>query len=266
MKAATSVSERRPRLVVAGGGAYAVIVGVLSLLGYAFDVRRLTDWNGDGISMFPNAAGCAVLAGASVLLLSSADDRRLVRLLVRLFAVVVAVVGGLTLVEHIFSLNLGIDTLLFQRSWGQRAAAAPMRMGPPASSSYLIVGIGLLCATDARRARRFASVVGIAVVAIASLSLIGYGFGADQLFGVAQLTGIAFQTSTVLAAIGLGLIAAVPERGLVEMLGRDDPGGAIIRRLLVPIVAIPLVLGWLRVVGQQRGYFDTRPSAPPFWR
>jgi PAS domain S-box-containing protein len=233
------------------------MVGVLTLLGYALDVRRLTDWDGNGISMFPNAAVCAALSGLAILLLTAADDRKSRRIVVRVTAGIVGLVGGLTLLEHLASVDLGIDTLLFHRSWGQRAAVAPMRMGPPASSSYLIIGTGLFLATHGPRARRFASALAIGIVGIASLSLVGYWFGANQLFGVARFTGIAVQTSSALAAIGIGLIASLPEHGLAAMLRRDDPGGVIVRRLLLPILAISLVLGWLRVLGQEAGYFDT---------
>ena len=247
----------RPALIAAAAGLYALIVGMLTLLGYAFDARRLTDWYNHGISMFPNTAVCAALSGVALLLLSTAGDRKSWRIVFRVAATLVGLLGGLTLLQHLAGVDLGIDTLLFQRSWGQRAAAAPMRMGPPASTSYLLIGAGLLLATYGTYARRLASAVAIVIVGIASLSLVGFWFGADQLFGVARFTGIAFQTSTVLAAIGFGLIASLPERGLAAMLRRNDPGSTIVRRLLAPVIAIPLALGWLRVLGQEAGYFDT---------
>jgi PAS domain S-box-containing protein len=255
--AASNLETRWPALMAATAGIYALVVGVLTLLGYALDMRRLTDWNNDGISMFPNAAVCAVLSGVALLVLTAAEGRRSLRIVVRILAGIVGLVGGLTLLQHLAGVNFGIDTLLFQRPWGQRAAAAPMRMGLPASTSYFIIGTALLLATYGSYARRWASALGIAIVGIASLSLIGYWFGADQLFGVAQLTGIAFQTSTVLAAIGIGLIASLPDRGLTAALRRGDPGGVIVRRLLLPVVAIPLALGWVCVWGQETGYFDT---------
>jgi PAS domain S-box-containing protein len=247
----------RPGWIAAAGGTYALVVGVLTLLGYGLGVRRLTDWDDNGISMFPNAAACAALGGLALLLLPAAGGRKPWRIVVRVITGVVGLLGGLTLLEHLTGVTLGIDTLLFESQWGQRAAAAPMRMGPPASTSYLIIGAGLLLATAAPPARRVASALAVVIAGIAALSLVGYGFGADQLFGVARVTGIAYQTSSALAAIGIGLVASLPEHGTAEVLRRNDPGGVIARRLLLPIIAIPLALGWLRVRGQEAGYFDT---------
>ena len=237
-------------------GAYSFVAGLVTLAGWTFEVQRLTDWNNEGISMFPNTAVCAVLGGVALLLLAKRSGRRAV-FAVRTAAATVATVSGLTLFEHFTNVNLGIDTLLFETTWGQRATVAPMRMGVPASTSFIIISTALLLATCGASARRTASGLAIAAVAIASLSLTGYWFGADQLFGVAQLTGIAWQTSTVIAALGIGLVAAVPEHGITAALLRNDAGGTVLRRLIVAILVFPLLLGWFRIAGQEAGYYDT---------
>ena len=174
----------------------------------------------------------------------------------RMLAAAVAIVALLTIFELITNIDLGIDKLLFDRPWGQRAASAPMRMGPPASTSLFLLGTSLILSTYGVASRRIASGMATFVVAIVSLSLIGYWFGADELFGIARLTGIAWQTSTILLALGIGVMASMPDRGLLLALGRDDPGGTVLRRLIVPIIGIPLLLGWLRVLGQQYNLYD----------
>jgi PAS domain S-box-containing protein len=245
------------RIWILLAGAYAIAGGAVTLLGWWLELRRLTDWNGDGISMFPNTAACAMLGGVALLSLIPVGRRWAVTI-ARGAAALVALVGALTLFEHLSGVNLGIDTILFDRPWGQRAAAAPMRMGPPASTSFLILGAALMLATYSPRARRLASALATLPVAIALLSLTGYLLGADQLFGVARFTGIAWQTSTVLTALGLALMAALPEHGLAAAIRRPDAGGAVLRRLIVPVVLLPLLMGWLRVLGQDAGLYDVQ--------
>jgi PAS domain S-box-containing protein len=245
-----------PLAIVYIASVYAIVGGSLSLLGWVFEIRRLTDWNNEGISMFANTALCAVFCGISLALTAAPATAWRWRI-AGVAACFAFLVGGLTLFEHITGANLGIDTLLFERPWGQRAATAPMRMGPPAATSFLLLGIALSIAGFGPRARRVASAIALLPVGIASLSLIGYWFGADQLFGVARFTGIALQTSTMIAALGIGTMAAFPEHGLVAVLCRADTGGALLRRLIVPVIIIPLALGWLRILGQDAGLYDT---------
>jgi len=235
---------------------YAIVGGAITLVGWAWDWPRLTDWKNDGISMFPNTAFCAILSGVALILLTIVEGMRW-RIGIRVLAVGVAVVSGLTFFQHISGMNLGIDTLLFDKPWGQtHAATAPMRMGPPASTSFLILGTALLLATARSKGLQVASGLALLPIAIAALSFVGFWYGADQLFGVARFTGIAWQTSTILAALGIATVAAIPEHGVGKALLRNDAGSAVLWLLILPVILVPLVLGWLRIWGQQAGLYD----------
>src|SRR5207253_1876519 len=133
----------------------------------------------------------------------------------------------------------------------------PGRMGPPASSSLTAIGLGLIFSTYNTRLRKSASILGTAAFGISALSLGGYLFGANQLYAIPRLTGIALQTATMIAALSVGIVVEMPEHGIAAALGRDDAGGAVFRRLFLPVIVVSLVLGWLRVTGQEAGLFDT---------
>ena len=233
-----------------------MVGGTITLTGWLLDIRRLTDWRDDGISMLPNTGLCALLAGITLLCLISTIQSRGPIVAIRVLAAVVATIALLTIFELATGIDLGIDRLLADRPWGLRASTSPMRMGPPAAMSFFLLSCSLALATFGAASRRIAAGMAIFVLAISSLSLIGYWFGADALFGISRVTGIAWQTSTILLALSIGVMAAMPDRGFLLALGRDDPGGTILRRLIVPIIGIPLLLGWLRVVGQDMGLYD----------
>jgi PAS domain S-box-containing protein len=254
------MSERMrsmPRRLAAMAAIYAVLGAVVTLVGWARELPRLTDWLGTSISMFPNAAVCALACGFGLLVLLGAGLKRAwARWLIRGTAAVPIVLGGLTLWEHVTGMNLGIDTLLFEVEWGQGASVSPMRIGVPASLSFLLLGLALGGTTGSARCRRRAAVMALLPVAIASLSIVGYWFGASQLFGIARYTGIAFQTSTIIAALGVGLVAALEECGITAFLMKRDAGGVVARRLFLPMVGIPVLLGWTRMLGVDAGWYD----------
>lgn len=237
-------------------GLYAVIGGILTLVRWAIPFPRLADWAGLGISMFPNAALCSILSGVALIVLQHGSANRLATNAGRLLALSASAIGGLTLFEHVTGMNLGIDEILFEGTWGQTAASSPNRIGPPASISFFVIGFATAMIAGTRRCRCFASGLAVIPLGVASLSIVGYWFGADQLFGVARYTAISWQTATIIAALGVGLMASLRECGFMAILMRADAAGIVSRRLLLPIFVIPLLLGWASFRGRELGWFD----------
>jgi signal transduction histidine kinase/CheY-like chemotaxis protein len=252
----TVAANSGPRSLARTAGIFAIAGGLTSLVGWAGNIPRLTDWRNDGISIFPNTAASAVLSGLLLLLHNCSPPPRW-RGLTLALAGVVATVGGLTLFEHVTEINLGIDTLLFKRTWGQSAAAAPMRMGPPASLSFLMIGIALLLLNFGPGWRGTGAVLGVLVTALSMLSIIGYLYGAHQMYRMPRLTGIALPSAMMIFCLAVGVVASVPEREPVRSIREPSAAGLLARRALPILFALSLVLGWLRVQIEQRGLVDS---------
>jgi PAS domain S-box-containing protein len=234
-------------------GAYALVGGALSFIGWAAGIYRLTDWGGSGINTKTNTSIAAIAASLALLLAVSGLP---LRWLVRVLGVFVAVIGGLTLFQHLSGFDLGIDTLLFSEPAGAVATAAPNRMGPPASSSFLAMGIALWLLTSGRRARAIGVGLGLVVLAVGVFSLTAHWYGAERIYAIPML-GIATQTASMLTALAIGLIAAVPEHQPTRTLAANTTTGSLARRLIPLVVAVPLGVGWLRVQGSEAGLYDS---------
>ena len=130
-------------------------------------------------------------------------------------------------------------------------------MGPPASTAFILIGVALLLSTGSRSSRRLAGWLGLWVVILSALPLVGYWYGASELYSFARLTGIALQTAVIIAALAVGVVLSIPEWGIVTMIKSNDGGGIMFRRLLLPLIAISLMLGWMRVAGEHAGLYDT---------
>lgn len=240
--------------IPAGLASYALLGGIVTLLGWFLGIYRLTDWEGKGIAMKANTAVAAIACSAALLVVAFRPPSRWI---IRLLGIFTALVGGLTLLENITVWNLGIDTLLVNEAPGMRATSSPGRMGVPASTSFLLIGTALLLFAQGGRARSLVPVLGMITTAIGTLSLVGFLYAADQLYALPRLTGIAMQTASMLLALGLALLASVPERQPMQTLLEPSAAGVLARRILPLIVLLPLVLGWFRVWIQQRGLVDT---------
>jgi signal transduction histidine kinase len=241
--------------VSAAASVVVVTVGLLVLVGWAFDIYTLKSLSGT-ITMKANAAIALLAAGVALRL--RLETRRLRRSAGIACAALASLIGALTLSQHIAGWDLGIDELLFQEEPGQPATTSPGRMGPNSSFSLTLAGIAQLWfywPTPRRLVR--AQLIGATMALLALVPVIGYLYGATQLYAIARYTGIAFHTGVALLILSLGILAARWDVGPVSAVMSDAAHGVMARRLLVPAVLIPLVLGYVRIVGERRGWYDT---------
>jgi signal transduction histidine kinase len=235
--------------------AAAVATGSMVLYGWASGAHALTRL-GSPISMKPNAAVCLVLLGAA--LWRRAGTRQRPRDPLTLYlAVLPAAIGAATLLEHLARVDLGIDQLLFVEKAGEPATASPGRMGPPASASFLLLGTSLALVGSPRRSvRTLVEGMLLATSVIALLSLVGYGYQTQELYGVARLTGIALVTAVAIEGLAIGSLLVTGEGGLVATMRGGNAAARLARRTLAYSTVVPLAIGWVIARGLQRGVYD----------
>jgi signal transduction histidine kinase len=233
---------------------YPLLGGLVSFAGWAFDVPRLADWQGSGISIQPNACIAAIAASAAVYLIVIGR-----RVAAAAIAAAVALLGVLTLFENLSGVGLGLDeAFLFGREWGSQATTAPGRMGIPSSFSWMTLGTSLVAMTGrlGPSARRWAPWVAVLPLAVSAFSLLGYLYDSSRLYTVPGVTAIAFQTATFIFVGSAAAIAASPD-GPMRLFADTGPAGIVARRLLPVVVLVPLLTGSLRLAGERAGLYDT---------
>ncbi|MEO5859259.1 MAG: PAS domain S-box protein, partial [Pyrinomonadaceae bacterium] len=80
--------------------------------------------------------------------------------------------------------------------------------------------------------------------------------GAEPLYDLPRLTGIALQTAIMILALSIGIVLSAPEREPLKTLVSDTSAGLLLRRFLPVILIVPIGLGLVGVVGQVNGLYD----------
>jgi PAS domain S-box-containing protein len=235
-------------------GIFVMLIGILVLIGWGFDVADLKSIYA-GITMKANTALALVVAGTSLALLNVDRGNRLTTKSGQVLAILLAVIGVLTLSEHLTGINLHIDEILFTEAPGALATTSPGRMGVTASSCFTMSGIALLFFYR-RRAISVAQLLSAIVGLWGLLSIIGYAYKAEQLYGIARYSGIALHTAVALFVLSFGLLAAQIQSGIVSIFSEKGAGGMMARRLLFTAITVPFVFGWLVLTIQRTGYAD----------
>ena len=231
-------------------GVATTAVGVLALGGWIWDIHPLKSIYGP-ITMKVNAAIGLILCGVSVLAL------RWSRPLSRASAAAAGAIGALTLFQHLTGFDLGIDQLLFTEAPGAPGTASPNRMGPNGAVSFILASISLWCLASGRtRHISMAQRLSAGALILPSIPVAGYLYGAEELYGVAKFTGIALHTALAFMVLHIGILTARTDVAPASVFVSQGPAGTMLRWLTLPVVAIPMVLGYLEIAARRAELVD----------
>jgi PAS domain S-box-containing protein len=240
-------------------GLIAAAVGLVVLLGWRFDIDGLKSVFPGLATMKANTALAFALAGSALALLSkpSMSGEFRARLGFAL-SIAVTLIAALTLAEYLARVDLGIDQLLFADAVKSIGVTHPGRMAIATAAALLLIGAALLTMdVESRRGIRPAEWFALASALICFVVLLGYLYGLRSLQGIVPYASMALHTATAMFLLSLGVLLARPARGLVSLLTTRGAGGAMGRRLIPAAILLPPFLGWLRLLGQRAGWYDT---------
>jgi len=234
-------------------------VAVVVLGGWMFDIPQLTHLL-PGLAFMKINTACALFAASVALwLLHTREPGSPSTRLARCVALALIALGSLTLSEHLFGWNLGIDQHIVAGLQTAALTAHPGRVSP--ASSIMLVFIGLALLTLKSRRSTLAACTHWLVIPpllVSTLAVLGYAYGATSLYAVRPFASMAVHTAAAFLVLSLSVLAADSGHGFASIAISDTAGGLVSRRLLPTIPIMIFVLGWVRLEGQALGLYDAR--------
>ncbi|PIT88706.1 MAG: hypothetical protein COU29_00445 [Candidatus Magasanikbacteria bacterium CG10_big_fil_rev_8_21_14_0_10_36_32] len=239
-------------------GIVVLTIGGVVLVGWIFDIQILKSVLPGLVAMKANTAVCFVLSGFTLILLQEKRIGTVQRIIGGIFSFLVLLLGVLTLTEYIFGFNFYIDQLLFKELPDAVLTFSPGRMAANTAFNFFLIGVALLTVSLSRKSKIiFANILVVIVGIVSLLALIGYIFGVSVFYqGIALYTAMALHTAIAFLFIAISIFFIRFDHDSVPVLGAGGTGGAVVRRLLPVIVIVPIVLGLLFRLGEQRGYYN----------
>ncbi|MEU5535649.1 SpoIIE family protein phosphatase [Streptomyces sp. NPDC020362] len=246
------------RAVAQGAALVAAVLGAAGLSGWILDIDALRRVPGAGAAMNANTAVSLLALGLSLFLVAGRYVTSWAIAAARAAAVLAALIGGLTVVEYVTGVRLGIDELLFRDDTAQVATEVPGRMAPNTAPALLIGGVAALCASTPRLPAWTSQIPGLAVLTLGMLRLYGFAYAVPELERFGAYQGMSLYTGLALVLLGLAAFLARPDRGPAGLLMNAGTTGALGRRLLATVLVVPPLLGRLILAGEDAGLFGTR--------
>ncbi len=199
------------------------VVGLVVLLGWHLDIELLQAGLPGHTPVNPATALALLLAACALWMHHQArgrPDSAPVRWLAVIASSLVVAMGVITLTGYFVGHNLRIDQVLFG------AQLAGNRVAPNTGFALLLIGVALWLLNSPRRKRRgLEQLVALFPIGVALISLLGYAYSAEGMYGLGELQRMTLPTAIVVGAEGSGLRRLVRERG--DRLVRIPMGGNV---------------------------------------
>ncbi|MBZ2164574.1 ATP-binding protein [Methanobacterium sp. VT] len=179
------------------------------------------------------------------------------RSIAQISAIIVTLIGILTLIEYLFAINLGIDQILFKELPGALYASSPNRMALDVAVAFILIGPSLLfLSRNTPKTVNWSQIIALITVFVVALPLIGFLYGAPQLYYIPNFTGVAIYAVLLLLWASLSILFARPDQGFVSNLTSNQLGSYFTQRILPILIIFTIIIGFITYLGVKAGLYD----------
>jgi hypothetical protein len=181
---------------LAAAGLVTVLISSLVIAGWILHIPLLTSVSPDFISMKFNTALCFFFTGIALLNIGKQNGKKSCVVCL----VIVILIALLTLIEYIFSINIGIDELFWVEGPGTPYTVYPGRPSALTAVNFLLLSFVLFSIRN-RKIFLLSWLALFISLLIAAVSIISYFFGNPELISIPSLTVIALHTALLFLVI-----------------------------------------------------------------
>jgi PAS domain S-box-containing protein len=240
----------RLQLVARFAATFVAVSGLLVLVGWMLGNPVLKSFYPGFVPMNPATAVMFLLCAACLVLSSMASQQRKVAVVILSLGGLVFIGGLLTFLGHFLSWRLGFDRALFS------AALGANEMALNTAFYFACFGFAVVLAQYRSSGRWLSQALVLTVLGGAVVSVLGYGYGSPQLYGIGDNYPMALNTSIVFVAATVGLLCVYGDNGIFSIFMGSYLGSSMARTLIPIAVIAPCIIGLLRIVGQRAGFYN----------
>ncbi|MFI3155956.1 MAG: PAS domain S-box protein [Methylococcaceae bacterium] len=228
-------------------GLLASSIGLITLIGWLLDIEPLKRIHPNFPLMYPDTALAFVLSGFSLGGIHARYPR-----IARTCAGVVLLLAVLPVIVDVTGSGLYLSLWRFMGDQTGSGTNVAGHMSAMSSMVFVLAGLGLV-SVGLGRAFPPAQIAALGMLGIAAFALVGYAYDVPWIHASART--MAVHTAFAAIALGIGLLFVEPGRGFAAVILSELSGGLLLRRTLPYVIAIPFVVGWLRLRGEYAGWY-----------
>ena len=234
-------------------GSSIVFIGCSILIGWQFNITLLKSFSSEMTSMNPLTALTFIIAGIWLFFFDETKSSTSSFIL----ALIVLLIGILHSLAHQFSLEyLRLDHLFFTEKVD--ASFINSHLAPTTAVLFTLCGIIMISSHSEKKwLLILREIISITIFAIAYSSILGYLYGRDSAYRVEGVSTIALNTAIVFLLLSISLFLCNTQQGIAKLFASILEGSSLLRRVSFFMLVFPPFLGYLRIIGEQKGFYST---------
>jgi PAS domain S-box-containing protein len=161
-------------------------------------------------------------------------------------------IGGAVFLEYALRVDFGIDRLLFPNVVLAQTGIFPGRPIFLVSVCLTILGIALLAI---RSKVRGLDLFVFGTLFVGLIALIEYIYGPAHVASLGSPGPFPLPAAILLILLSMGYLTARPESHFMAPISSPLAGGLFARRFFPAAILLPLLVGWLEIIGQRAGWY-----------
>lgn len=233
------------------------IVGLIETAGWIFNLSFIRDTGADWEPMREISSIC-FLASAFVLAFIQVRSRVSSSSISAIIpAGFVFLVSSVSLFAYCYSFFTGHESEITKVPFLNIFLTPDHRMAFLTSCNFMLLGsIFLLILRPEGKAHEVAHFMIIPVFLISYFTIVSYILGVSQETELSS-TQVSLNSGICFLCICSAVVFALPDTWFIRIFTSADIVGIISRRLLPPLILLPILIGWLRIHGERTGLFNS---------
>jgi PAS domain S-box-containing protein len=232
------------------------VIPVLVLVGWALDITVLKRVSVGMAAMNPVSAVNFILC--SVLLFISRGKIRSQRWLQVAPAIFVVLVGGIKLLEYTQLVHIYFDRYLFTRDVVKEPGFNAI--APNAALLFVFAGTIFINKGRTENGRLVNDILKMCGLLVAYLGVIGYLYSIRTAYRIGPFVPMALNTATCFFILFFTSIICLPKGKILQVFGSALTGGRLARSVIPILLLLPAAFGYLGLLGQRLGLYETEYS------
>jgi PAS domain S-box-containing protein len=231
------------------------IITSFDIAGWIFDLTLLKSIGQEWEPMQLITAICFIISALSLIIIRLDFQSIFIRAFEILFASLICFISLISLYSYLYLFRTFHESPVTNIAFFSQFLSPDRRMAFLTSCSFFLIGIVLILLPGKKdKSAGLAHLLIIPVFLISYFTLISYLLGVYNATSLSQVA-VALNTGIAFTATGIAVLHLKPRTWLMKLYSKDNIGGFISRRLLLPAILLPMLIGWLRIQGERKGLF-----------